>query len=142
MADDTQDHPASDRLAYRPKNRSGSAKRQRTEGIFVRLSATEKADVAARAERAGLGEAGYARAVLFGGDPGPRAMRRPPADHVAIREILGALGRIGNNLNQIAFKLNRGQDVAFPALQRALDEVMAARAELRIALGKEVADEN
>ena len=142
MADDAQNHPADDRLAYRPKSRSASAQRQRSTSLTIRLTPTEKADFLTRANRAGLTAGSFLRAMMNNGAPAPRSVRLPPADHVALREILGALGRIGNNLNQIALKLNRGRDVAFPALQQVLDEVMAARAELRIALGKEVADEN
>jgi hypothetical protein len=70
-----------------------------------------------------------ARAAAFG-DAGPRAQRRPPIDHVALRQILGQWGRIGNNLNQIAKHLNAGRPVNIPELKEAL----AGHPDIRIAI--------
>ena len=52
-----------------------------------------------------MATAAFLRAAALG-DAGPRAQRRAPADKDALLRILGHLGRIGNNVNQIARRLN------------------------------------
>lgn len=137
MSDHPPEQPASkDRMAYRPKGRAGTEKRQRTAILALRVMPEEKAEFILRAKRAGYATGAYLRALMNNGSPGPRAVRLPPADHVALRQILGALGSIGNNLNQIARALNRGQDLPHPALQQGLDDFAAMRKALLAALGK------
>lgn len=113
-----------------------SEKRLRTEVIFARVTPDEKAAFLARADRAGMATAAFMRAVAIG-DPGPRARRRPPVDHVAIRQLLGELGRVGNNLNQIARAVNSGEDINLPALREALASYLPLRDAIFLALGKE-----
>lgn len=113
-----------------------SEKRQRTEVIFARVTPDEKAAVMARADRAGMATAAFMRALAIG-EPGPRARRRPTADHVAIRQLLGELGRIGNNINQIARAVNSGQLPELPELREALAAYLHLRDEIFVALGRE-----
>jgi hypothetical protein len=108
---------------------SGSDKRQRGETVTVRLTKDERDTLDALASRSGLAAGAFMRAATFG-DAGPRAQRRPPIDHVALRQILGQWGRIGNNLNQIAKHLNAGGPVNIPELKEAL----AGHPDIRIAL--------
>lgn len=98
---------------------SGSDKRQRGETVTVRLTKDERAALDALASRSGLAAGAFMRAAAFG-DTGPRARRRPPIDHVALRQLLGQWGRIGNNLNQIARHLNAGGLLNIPELKEAL----------------------
>jgi hypothetical protein len=98
---------------------SGSDKRQRGETVTVRLTKDERDTLDALASRSGLAAGAFMRAAAFG-DAGPRAQRRPPIDHVALRQMLGQWGRIGNNLNQIAKHLNAGGPVNIPELKEAL----------------------
>jgi hypothetical protein len=98
---------------------SGSDKRQRGETVTVRLTKDERDTLDALASRSGLAAGAFMRAAAFG-EAGPRAQRRPPIDHVALRQILGQWGRIGNNLNQIAKHLNAGGPVNIPELKEAL----------------------
>lgn len=108
----------------------GSGKRQRDAQILVRFTAEELATVADKADRAGMARAAFLRAAALG-NPGPRAQRRPPADHEALRRILGELGRVGNNINQIARALNsdpQGADLS------ALPESLAAYLQIRDAI--------
>jgi hypothetical protein len=86
---------------------SGSDKRQRGHTVTVRLTRDERANLDALSSRSGLSAGAFIRAAAFG-DAGPRAQRRPPVDHKALRQLLGECGRIGNNLNQIARHLNTG----------------------------------
>lgn len=97
---------------------SGSDKRQRDETVTVRLTKDERATLDALSSRSGLTAGAFMRAAAFG-DAGPRAQRRPPADHKALRQLLGECGRVGNNLNQIARSLNAGGGVNIPELTAA-----------------------
>jgi hypothetical protein len=115
---------------------SGSEKRQRNKRSTPRFTEEEFNRIAAKADNAGLGFAAYLRAAALDGDAGPRAQRRPPADHKALREILGHVGRIGNNVNQIARALNAGDAAKLPDLQEALQAYLDIRNAIFEALGK------
>lgn len=115
---------------------SGSDKRQRNKRNTVRWSDDEFNRAAAKADNAGLGLAAFMRTATLG-DAGPRAQRRPPADHKALREILGHVGRIGNNINQIARALNAGEKASLPDLKKALSAYLDIRNAIFTALGKD-----
>jgi hypothetical protein len=85
----------------------GSEKRQRTAPLGIRLTPAERAKIDADAERAGLTPASYARQVLLGA-PAPRQVRRPPVERRELARLLGALGHVGGNLNQLAHRFNSG----------------------------------
>lgn len=113
----------------------GSEKRQRNgPPIVVRCTQEERAAITANADRAGLSNAAFLRAAALG-DAGPRAQRRPPADHQALRQILGHLGKIGSNINQIARKLNADEQVTVPELRKALAAYLELRNMIFDALG-------
>ncbi len=114
---------------------AGSDKRRRGKIIASRCLDDEFNIIAAKADRAGLSIGAYGRAAMLG-DAGPRAQRRPPADHVALRQLLGHVGRIGNNINQIARTLNTGGEVSQPELQEALTAYLDIRKAIFEALGK------
>ena len=119
---------------------AGSDKRQRTELVQFRCTKEEHAAAEQLADRAGLALGAFARAAMLG-STGPRAQRRPPADHQALRQILGHLGSIGNNLNQIAYKLNSGQQASLPELKGCLRGYLELRDAIFQALGKTRAPE-
>jgi hypothetical protein len=112
---------------------SGSDKRQRGETVTVRLTKDERAALDALSSRSGLTAGAFMRAAAFG-DAGPRAQRRPPADHKALRQLLGECGRVGNNLNQIARNLNAGGGVSIPELAAACAVYLDIRAGILAAL--------
>jgi hypothetical protein len=116
---------------------SGSEKRQRNKRLTVRLTAEEFNQIAAKADKAGLGSAALLRAAALG-SAGPRAQRRPPADHVALRQLLGHVGRIGNNINQIARALNTAEKMGslpeLPAALRACPAALGACDDIRRAI--------
>ena len=114
---------------------AGSDKRRRIRQSLVRWTDEEFNALAAKADKAGLAVAAFMRASALG-DAGPRAQRRPPADHKALRQILGELGRIGNNLNQIARALNARQQLRLPELKEALRAYLVLRDAIFQALGK------
>jgi len=108
---------------------SGTSKRQRTKQCLVRFTEEEFAEIEGKADKAGYATAAFLRAAALG-SPGLRAQRRPPADHVALRQILGHCARIGNNLNQIAKRLNEGGQANI----RELVEACCAYLEIRTAI--------
>lgn len=116
------------------RNNNRPPKRQREVLMAFRASAQERAAIRANADRAGLAVGAFIRAATTG-DAGPRAQRRPPADHMALRQILGHCGRIGNNVNQIAHQLNAGRPVNVPELREALRAYLDIRNAIFTALG-------
>ena len=114
---------------------SGSEKRQRDKVLRIRCLQEEFKAIVAKADKAGFSTGAFARACLLD-DPGPRAQRRPPADHVVLRQILGHVGRIGNNINQIARALNTGGVVSDAELHEALTAYLDIRDAIFKALGK------
>lgn len=92
------------------KTRSGSETRQRGETAWLRLTPGERAQLDERAERAGMTVSAYMRHQCLG-EAGPRAVRRPPVERAALAQLLGQLGKIGSNLNQIARALNTDRQV-------------------------------
>ena len=109
-------------------------RRRRETQLLIRMSRQEADDARALADKAGLALGAFARASMLG-DPGPRAQRRPPADHAALRRILGELGRVGNNINQIAHRLNTGERAETPHLNEALSAYIEIRNAIFDALG-------
>ena len=72
------------------------------------------------------------------GSAGPRSRRRPHPDKQELAQILGQLGKIGSNLNQLAKRANEdGFHTVDPdELQRAINHVSDMRATLLAALGR------
>jgi hypothetical protein len=123
-----------------PAARKKSQRRQRTKQIKTPCTPDEFNAVAARADAAGMTRAAWSRTVMLG-EPGPRSQRRMPSDAQTLRQILGHLGRIGNNINQIAYHLNIGGPVELPELRTALKEYAGLRNAIYEALGLEPAPE-
>ena len=117
-----------------PKPTKPPPNRQRHADIHIRLLDEEKVKASALADRAGLTLGAFARAAMLG-NAGPRARRRPHPDQKALLQILGQLGRIGGNINQIAKQLNAGNTPAIPELQAALTAYIDIRNEIYAALG-------
>jgi len=110
---------------------SGTEKRVRSTVLPIRLSPEERAEIDAAAERAGLMTGSYARQALLGG-PRPRQARRPPVERKELARLLGELGHIGANLNQLAKAANTGVVV----YTGEIDAALAGLAEMRDAILK------
>jgi len=110
---------------------SGSEKRKRQASIGVRLTDHEFSIIADFADRAELTPASYARQVLLDSPP-PRARRRPAVEKQQLAKLLGEIGKIGSNVNQIAHHLNAGVG----ASSRSVDDAMADVREMRDAVMK------
>lgn len=118
--------------------RSGSETRQRTIILKARFDAQEAANIRARAEKAGLSVGGLMRFALLNSEP-PRAVRRPSIDHEAAARVLGQLGKIGSNVNQIAHHLNAGRppERVTDSIELALRDLAELRVACLHALGQE-----
>lgn len=115
---------------------SGSEKRQRDKVLRIRCLLEEFNAIVAKADQAGFSTGAFARAALLG-NSGPRAQRRPPADHKTLRQLLGQIGRISNNSNQTARVLNSVQNASLPEAKRALlllDDINKALLDIRSAI--------
>jgi hypothetical protein len=116
--------------------RSGTETRQRKRMLGVRVTDAEMAEIEAQATRAGLTPSSYARSVLLSA-PAPRARRRPSIEAEAMGRLLGELGKVGSNLNQIAHHMNAGRNEVSPAaMEAALSEVADIRAAILEAMGR------
>ncbi len=115
------------------RSRSGSRTRQ-TRPLSVHLTETERAALAEAADRAALPLSGYVRTVLLKAPP-PRQVRRPPLERQQLAQLVGQLGRVGNNLNQLTKLANEGRIVPPQTLGLALDDVRRALALIARAMG-------
>jgi hypothetical protein len=115
---------------------SGTETRARTAHLTIRLTPDERASIDAAAERAGLATGSYARNALLGA-PAPRQVRRPPVERRELARLLGELGHIGGNLNQLAKSANMGEFVYEGDIQAMLVSLAPLREALLVALGRE-----
>jgi hypothetical protein len=120
---------------HSPKRRSGTEARQRTGVIGFRATPAERAALDAAADRVGLSLGSYIRARALA-EPTTRATRRPPVDRTALAQLLGQIGRVGSNLNQIARSLNSGDTETPGDLAAALTELHGMKDALMAALGR------
>jgi hypothetical protein len=111
---------------------TASDKRQKTTTTTIRLTVDERAAVVAAAEALGLGPCSFARsATIHAAGRTPAAMPKR-LDLIAgvIAPVLGELGRIGSNINQIARIANStGNATAIAAagdLHAALERLILA----------------
>ena len=63
------------------------------------------------AEQAGLSVGAFLRALALG-NAGPRAVRRPPVERKELARLVGHLGKVGSNINQLAHGFNRDRHLA------------------------------
>jgi len=116
---------------------SGTDKRQRQETLSARFNGQEATAVRTKADRAGISVASLIRAAVLGLPlPDARAPRRPSVDLQAVARLLGQLGKIGSNINQIAKHANAGR-LQENVLEVALRDLMELRLACLQALGRE-----
>jgi hypothetical protein len=116
---------------------SRSQTRQRGRSVNVALTEAERAKVEADAAAAGgLSLSGYARALLMG-EVTPGTKQRPPADAAELARLLGQLGKVGSNLNQLTRLGNQRQIVPPAALASCVEEVAALTAKIAETLNRD-----
>jgi Bacterial mobilisation protein (MobC) len=107
-------------------------KRRRTEALRIRLTEAERDAVNAAAEAAGVGPCSFARVVVVAAagqtpTPAPRPRRAPSEPARDLARVIGALGQIGNNLNQLARAANSGFDLDPAIVREAIYELRRLR---------------
>ncbi|MCO6389370.1 plasmid mobilization relaxosome protein MobC [Aliihoeflea sp. 40Bstr573] len=90
----------------------GSETRKTTQLVTIRLTPEDHAKVVAAGEARGLGPSSFARIATCkaAGLPRPEIRRKPDALSKLVGQALGEIGRMGNNVNQIARVANRTGD--------------------------------
>ena len=68
---------------------------------------------------------GYCKFVILGRPP--RQFRRPQVDRIELARLLGELGRVGNNLNQITRKLHLEAAIEMPEVKDALNDLAESK---------------
>jgi len=87
--------------------RRGSETRKKTIPVTSRYDEAEFAELDEAASRAGLTRASFQRVQSLAA-PKTRSTRRAPIERETLAKVLGQLGKIGSNLNQIAHAANVG----------------------------------
>jgi len=114
---------------------SGSETRKRGRLVQFRVDETEFAALMKAAEAARLPLGSYTRKVLLDAPPA-RTRRRPSPEVTVLTRLLGELGKVGSNLNQIAYWHNAGKAESIPPgeLRMALAAISTLRNEVVRAL--------
>ena len=111
-----------------------SEKRQRTKIINFRVLPEELNLFQQRCQASGLSKSDYFRQTCLDSKP-LRKRKAPTTDTAALLHLLGQIGRLGNNLNQIAKAQNMGYLSTHGELNEALTELKSLRLQIRKALG-------
>lgn len=105
--------------------------------VPIRFTPEQHARLEEKASDAGLSIGALARTILLG-SAGPRAVKRPPVEKVELARVLGAIGKLGSNINQIAKALHEGRGApSRDELAEMRADIAAMRAEVMAALGRE-----
>ena len=113
-----------------------SEKRERDKRLTVRFNDQEYLALQDYADRAGLSLSGFLRHTTLNTKP-PRQSYRPVKDHEKLALLLASIGRIGNNINQLAYVANTGSWPEHQNLDEACADIRRIRDILIQALGKE-----
>lgn len=130
--------PVDNRAAQKAPRRFGKRKLAdaREKFIGVRCNGSEYDAITAKASAAGHSTGTWLR-ILATGSAGPRAKRRPPPEREELARLLGEIGKLGSNVNQIAREVNTtGNLPATDHLAVLAAEVQVMRAALMKALGR------
>lgn len=112
---------------------STSEKRQRSQLLRVRLNAAELAKAQADAQARGQSLGGYVREKLLGA-PTPGTRRQPAPNAETLARLLGQMGKVGSNLNQLARLANQRNLVPPATLDACMAEVQQVAADISQAL--------
>lgn len=101
---------------------STSQNRERSSSVTFRVTDDERRALQAAAGEARQSLGGYVREKALGtATPGTR--RTPAPDAAQLARLLGQLGKVGSNLNQLTRLANQHQLVPPPVLELCLREV-------------------
>jgi hypothetical protein len=103
----------------------------------IRFTPGQLEKLSEKASDAGMSIGAFARETLLG-SAGPRSVRKPPVQKAELARLLGELGKVGSNVNQLARAFN--QHHATPSVQELTgikSEMVAMRLAIMQALGRE-----
>ena len=113
---------------------SKSEIRQRNERVIFRLTPEERDAFEDRCQASGFSKSDYFRKKCL--DEAPLRKRKAlPVDVALLTRYLGQVGRIGNNLNQVAKGMNQGFLPSANELNETVQDIKELRAVIRKALG-------
>jgi len=125
--------PIKRRAPWRGRPRVVQAKGRR---IAVRCTDEDHAFLEQTASEAGLSVGAFLRMIAFG-TAGARAVKRPNIEREQLGKLLGEIGKLGSNVNQIAKWANT--DKAAPSraeIARMTEDIAAMRAAVMEALDR------
>ena len=93
--------------------------------IRVRCTAEDRAFLAETAAKAGLSMAAFLRTIAFG-TAGARAVKRPNIERAQLAQLLGEIGKLGSNVNQIAKWANTDRRAPDPRVLVMMQSDIAA----------------
>jgi hypothetical protein len=103
--------------------------------INLRCTDHERVAIQTIAEDTGFSVGAFLRLLALG-NAGPRAVRKPPAERAELARLLGELGKIGSNVNQIAKTVNTTRNPpSWSELAQIKADIAAMRASILRALG-------
>lgn len=133
MTDAPAEAQAGKRVPWRGRPRVADPKGK---VIRLRCTAEDRAAIAQSAAEAHLSTGAYLRALALG-SAGPRAVKRPREDRERLARILGEIGKLGSNVNQIARWANTAKSLPDPeVLARMGADISAMRAAVMQALDR------
>ena len=92
-------------------NKKRSEKRKKTTALVVRLSPAEHDKIKKKAKKLGVTVSAFLRVQALE-NACADTLLTPTVDQKLLGKVSGQLGRIGSNVNQMAKRLNAGQQVA------------------------------
>ena len=107
--------------------------KKRPPPISVRCTNEQRTELRRRASKANLSVSGYIKFVAL--EQSPRKLKCQSYDRALLAKVLAHILRVGNNLNQIARRLNMDCPVEIPEMQTALNHHSIMHFELMRALG-------
>lgn len=116
------------------EKKCGSENRQKGFVIGVRVNEVEQAELKISAEAAGLSVPSFIRSKVLAEIQTASRPAPPSIDRKLLSQLLGQLGKVGSNINQIAHKLNEGGSIAAPRITGAIDDFEVLRDEILKAL--------
>jgi len=111
---------------------SGSQKRKATKRIAVNCTPEQYAEIVAKTSAAGLSPSAVCLNVLL--DTPLPARRRPVKDEALLAKVLAELGKIGSNINQIAYRYNIAEVLPAGNIEGALEAALRELLEWRTAI--------
>ena len=104
--------------------------------IAVRCTEGDRAIIGETAAQAGMSVGAFLRTLALG-TAGARAVKRPHIERAALAKLLGEIGKLGSNVNQIARWANTDRaPPSFAEIVKMRADIAAMRAEVMKALDR------